>query len=161
MIDIIEKWGKYGDEIYQYIFYHDEEEKDWLSKAEYSIYKENFYFIDYKEYARIVKWSFKLKDKLSGNLYNELSLLQLSDNHTLWEIHPKKDIDGETYWMLVEHKCKEFEKITGVEVFTEGRSSRHICVENTLENAYRYDELCRVQERLEQELIDEINRGDF
>ena len=71
------------------------------------------------------------------------------------------DIEIEEYWRLASEKFIEFERITGVEIYTEGRSARHICVDNTLINAYRYDELRNIQQRLEQELIDEINSGEY
>ena len=70
-----------------------------------------------------------------------------------------KDIEIDEYWRLAGKKLVEFEEITGVEIYTEGRMSRHICVDNTLINAYRYDELRNIQQKLEQELIDEINSG--
>lgn len=163
MKEIIEKWGKYADMIYQDVLDRDWNLEDWLNKDEDGLYEENEYFEGEEDFAKLVKLSIELKEKLKGKFYsvdNE-QMLQLSDNHTIWELNPKKDIDMETYWMLARDKFNAFEQETGVELFGEGRSSRHICVHNTLENAYRYDELCRVQKRLEQELIEEINRDDF
>ena len=161
MEQIIAKWGKYADMIYQEVLDLDWGLEDWSWKDEEGNYEYNDYFDDNEAFIRIVKCSLELKEKLKGRIYNadKLQMLELSNNHTLFDIN--SDIDMETYYMLVKDKMDEFESITDVEVFAEGRSGRHMCVYNNLENAYRYDELCNIQQKLEQELIDELNSGRY
>ena len=159
-LTIIERWGKYADMIYEDVLFNDWDLEDWSTKNEYGEYEENSYINDDNDFIEIVKICLDLKDKIKSNLYraNGEELIQLSDNHTMFYIH--KDIDIEEYWNRARDKFIEFERITGTEIYTEGRMARHICVDNTLINAYRYDELCNIQQRLEQELIDEINEGE-
>ena len=156
--EVVERWGKYANMIYEDVLSNDWTLEDWSNKNEYDEYEENSYIPDDNDFIEIVKISLDIKKRIEDKeieLYDRL--LQLSDNHTIFELNPKEDIDMETYWMHARDKFDAFEKETGVELFGEGRSSRHICVHNTLENACRYDELQEVQKRLERELINEFN----
>lgn len=83
--------------------------------------------------------------------------LELSDNHTLWDIDTP-DFDDEEYCFVVESARKQFEEVTGVECFLVGRSGRHVCVEDTFDNATRYFELCDVQRDLEESVINTFNK---
>ena len=62
-----------------------------------------------------------------------------------------------TTQMYLDDACKKFEKKTGIDIWLEGRSGRHVCVENTLKNAIRYDELCDLQKELKNEYIEKVN----
>ena len=62
-----------------------------------------------------------------------------------------------TTQMYLDDVCKKFEKKTGIDIWLEGRSGRHVCVENTLKNAIRYDELCDLQKELKNEYIEKVN----
>lgn len=87
------------------------------------------------------------------------TLIELSDNRTMQEI-TNDNITSEEYWTVANLYLETFEMETGVEVYTEGRSSRHICVANTFENAKRYKELQQKQQELEQQFIKEINNTE-
>ncbi len=87
--------------------------------------------------------------------YNSDTLIELSDNHTLWQINVP--IDEVEYGAVLEQYLEKFTQETGVEIFTEGRSGRHICVPNTVDNLIRFSELQDVQSRLESEMINHIN----
>lgn len=87
------------------------------------------------------------------------TLIELSDNRTMQEI-TNDNIEAEEYWTVANLYLETFEMETGVEVYTEGRSSRHICVANTFENAKRYKELQQKQQELEQQFINEINNTE-
>lgn len=87
------------------------------------------------------------------------TLIELSDNRTMQEI-TNDNITSEEYWTVANLYLETFEMETGVEVYTEGRSSRHICVANTFENAKRYKELQQKQQELEQQFINEINNTE-
>lgn len=87
------------------------------------------------------------------------TLIELSDNRTMQEI-TNDNITSEEYWTVANLYLETFEMETGVEVYAEGRSSRHICVANTFENAKRYKELQQKQQELEQQFIKEINNTE-
>lgn len=87
------------------------------------------------------------------------TLIELSDNRTMQEI-TNDNITSEEYWTVANLYLETFEMETGVEVYVEGRSSRHICVANTFENAKRYKELQQKQQELEQQFIKEINNTE-
>lgn len=90
-------------------------------------------------------------DRDDGKIY-----IQLSDNHTLFQINNDK-IDMDTYSELLTPYFETFEEDTGVELLALGRSGRHICVEFNLDNLKRYDELKQEQRQLEQEFIEYVN----
>jgi len=87
--------------------------------------------------------------------------IELSDNHTLWNIEndkfPNDDYAAEEYNMQVQDAFDDFKSETGVELYSLGRSGRHICVELNYDNALRYDELASKQQELEQRVIDGMN----
>lgn len=88
--------------------------------------------------------------------------IELNDNHTLWDIEAPEDYeeDGtldEVYNDIVSDACAEFQKETGEQLYLLGRSGRHACVSNKFMNAYRYEELKEIQERLEKEVIENAN----
>ena len=85
-------------------------------------------------------------------------LIELSDNHTMWDI-TNEEIDEVIYWEVLQEYANKFEQETGVELYTEGRSGRHICVDFDVYDVLYYDYLKEVQERLEKEFVDELNNN--
>lgn len=87
------------------------------------------------------------------------ALLQLSDNHTMFQLDLDPELDGldEIYWGIADKYLQAFEEETGVEPFAEGRSSRHICVANTFDNFLNYNKLQEYQKVFEQQFIDFMN----
>lgn len=83
-------------------------------------------------------------------------LLELHDNHTLWQIN--KAFWSMDYESKVEDAIWNMEHhFKNLEIFIRGRSGRHICVEDTPINRRRYNHLVTYAEKLEQELIDYFN----
>lgn len=154
-LDLIAEFGTYADMIYRDALERDWDLHDWSTKDEYGNYEENVYVNDEKDFIKLVDIALDAKELVADNLYN--GLIELTNNPTLFFI--KAEIDMDDYWMLVEDKLKAFEIMTGTDVYAEGRSSKHICVDNNLMNAYRYKELQKVVNNLERELIDQINNG--
>ena len=99
------------------------------------------------------------KDSEGSGLY-----IQLNDNHTLWNINYPEGMDedeadkimSEEYSMLVNAAAEDFEEETGTPLYLLGRSGRHACVKNNLDNAERYDDLKATQEKLEQRVVKQI-----
>lgn len=121
-----------------------------------------------REYNKIKK----LVEKAIGNVADHLysydrwgkDNIELSDRATMNYIHGNFDnVDPEesmmTYEKLRDQAFKNFEDETGVEIFQDGRSGRHIVVENNYYNASHYDELCAAQEKWEDWLIDEVAKA--
>lgn len=151
--ELIKENGIYADYIYVEVLTNDLDLDDWSNKNEYGEYEENTFINDDEQFIELVKISLDIKERISNkeiSLYD--GLLELSDNHTLWEIDAP-DFDIEMYWEDVSRLAENFETETGVKLYFEGRSGRHVCVENTLSNAFQYDALCELQQRYEKTLI--------
>lgn len=83
-------------------------------------------------------------------------LLELSDRRTLNNI-TNPDIDYAYYSEVVSDYLNQFEQQTGVDIYIAGRMGRHICVDNSLENAKKYKELQQIQTSLEDKMIEFLN----
>lgn len=103
----------------------------------WKIIKDHIYYSDYKKY------------------------IELSDNHTLWQIDndkfPNDDSAADEYNIQVEAAFETFKDETGVDLLALGRNGRHICVDLNYENALRYSELVGKQQELEKQVIDAMN----
>lgn len=103
----------------------------------WKIIKDHIYYSDYKKY------------------------IELSDNHTLWQIDndkfPNDDYAADEYNIQVEAAFETFKDETGVDLLALGRNGRHICVELNYENALKYSELVGKQQELEKVVIDAMN----
>lgn len=150
LIDIIEKDAEEED----YYFY-DKSEWDNLSFEEkFDEWQSRNYIEDYF-------------DELGIETYNES--LQLSDNHVLSFINNKyfDQLDPESsmmwYWTEVDNWLSTFEidmqdkGLLEGEVSYDGRSSRHIVIDNCLTNILNYNELKEAYNELEAKFIDYIN----
>ena len=106
----------------------------------WKIIKDHIYYSDYKKY------------------------IELSDNHTLWQIDndkfPNDDSAADEYNSQVEAAFETFKDETGVDLLALGRSGRHICVELNYENALKYSELVDKQQELEDEVISAMNNWE-
>lgn len=87
--------------------------------------------------------------------------IELSDNHTLWNIEndkfPSDDSAADEYNSQAEAAFETFKDETGVDLLALGRSGRHICVDLNYENALKYSELVGKQQELEKQVIDAMN----
>ena len=144
---------------------------DWDARLpEYEEFTDTYMEINKRLFNRAVK----LAEEALGNFaehhyfdrdYNKISksgaLLELNDNHTMWELNNPTLTNDEQAWMLwddiVTSRAKEFEDETGVEIYGCGRSGRHMCVEPTFENCLNFNKLQETQEALEDAAIDEFN----
>lgn len=115
------------------------------------------------EYRNIVSELSNVVDECEYYGENNHSYLQLHDNRTLNQInvpdtsmYTDAEID-EIYYQLVDSKIAEFEEETGLELYLLGRSGRYVCVEDTADNVLMYPELRDLAERLEAEVIYDMN----
>lgn len=133
------------------------EEQQFIDEADYynEFYENNQDFID----------TIKLCFRLLANeipVYKPEGMIELSNNRTDWEFDEfPEGIDYNSFAyekdFLLKQAMDMFERDTGVKVGLYGRMGRHVCVDNTIENLYNYDELCKVQRNLEKWYIEQIN----
>jgi hypothetical protein len=123
------------------------------------------YFFDCtkKEYNKIYNMVKTAIENVADHMYSGDSkpMIELSARHTLNNLSGNVDnVDPEeslfSYEKLRDEAFKKFEEETGVEIWQSGRSGRHIVVDDNFYNAYHYNELCEVQEKWEDWVIDEF-----
>ena len=85
--------------------------------------------------------------------------LELHANHSAWNLENPTKSDSD-WASLVEEAVLTFEEETGTSVFLLGRSGRHVCVENNLENRQNYKKLRDLALGLEKEAIDSFNQDN-
>ena len=115
----------------------------------------------------------KAYDRLSYALdkieyYSELHrerYIELSDNATFAYIDVLDSVVSKIgeeaienlYEIQVEDAKEEFYGRTGTEIYLFGRSGRHVCVEDDVQNALRYEYLKECVDKLEQQIINRMN----
>lgn len=129
-----------------------EEVQDW--------YDEN---VTEEMYNKVVAIVTKALENVKFYRADNKTLIELNDNHTMWdiEIPEGKEAGFDSYMTyrysdVVTEAANEFEEETGVPMYFEGRSGRHVCVPNNFLNAYKYNELKSKQEQLEKEVIEKV-----
>lgn len=145
-------------ELAKYLYDESEEDVEYIPDHEDVVY---YYSDDITDevYTKTYEYVKNLIENIKYYNSEGTTLIELSDNRTMQEI-TNDNITSEEYWTVANLYLETFEMETGVEVYTEGRSSRHICVANTFENAKRYKELQQKQQELEQQFIKEINNTE-
>ena len=140
---------------------------DGITYEEWEANKYNYidqnWYENTSDYKGTVRLCFKLLENLTFYHSDRQRFIQLSDNH-MWDFETLENDDD--YWNklafeqneLLETAIRDFERTTGVEIYMEGRSGRHICVENNIFNAFKYEELCETQQSLEKWYIEQVNQ---
>lgn len=155
---------EYSDELMRYIYdetTYDANRNGSISNInfpEYDYFNDYIMSVDKKNFDEAVE---KIKNALNNiKLYNDSDgsgvYLELSDNHTMYDLNDNGKSEEEWY-SIVKSKEVEFENETDVPLKFLGRSGRHVCVDLNLENIINYDKLKEVQERLEDEAVAEFN----
>lgn len=112
--------------------------------------------IDEEVYIKAYNYSNNLVKSIKFYNSDGTILLELSDRRTLNNI-TNPDIDYAYYSEVVSDYLNQFEQETGVDIYIAGRMGRHICVDNSLENAKKYKELQQIQTSLEDKMIKFLN----
>lgn len=91
-------------------------------------------------------------------------LLELSDDMIEFEKVDFSKLDTNqindiecTRQMLLDNAIKKFESKTKIDIQLEGRHNRHVCIENTLKNALKFDELRQLQKEIKEEYVEKVN----
>lgn len=153
----------------EYIF--NDVDGDWDSELiDYERFTDYYMDLNKRDFNKAIK----LVQEALGNFaehhyfdrdYNNISkngaLLELNDNHTMWELNNPTLDNDDSAWQLwdaiVTDKIDEFKDSTGEELYGCGRSGRHICVEPTFENCLNFNKLQEFQENLEDAAVEEFN----
>ncbi len=150
---MLRKYGEKSiDDIYKDICNGDMSVEDYMADPD-----ENPYGIEGNDYCELINALINLAEEREPHLYKDDEfgkVLELNDNHTLWEINSEK-FNEEDYYRKVNDAASKFAIATdGVELLFLGRSARHVCVKNTVKNAMHFEEFCRLQQKLEDEVIE-------
>lgn len=87
----------------------------------------------------------------------KVPLLELSDNHTWWEINNPK-VNGDMFNVYVSIYLYRVErKYRNLEIILAGRSGRHVCIKDTPVNRRRYWAVRNTVLEAEKRLIAELN----
>lgn len=93
----------------------------------------------------------------SVNYYE--SYLEISDAPILNYTQSSR-LSQEAWNDIRDKYLKNFEDITGVEVWLEGRNDRHVVVDDTIENLFAFTQLQGTLKKLQDEMIEEVNQYD-
>lgn len=93
----------------------------------------------------------------NANYYE--SYLELSDAPILNYIQSSR-LSQEAWNNIRDKYLENFEDITGVEAWLEGRSGRHVVVHDTIENLFAFTQLQSTFKKLQDEMIEEVNQYD-
>ena len=111
----------------------------------------------------------RLRDALENvKYYSELhgpEYIELSDNQTWSKIDVPEEVVAEIgeeklykfYDDVIEWAKEEFYGKTGYDVYLLGRNGRHVCVDDDVQNALRYEYLKKVANDLENDVIFMMN----
>lgn len=149
------------DEAARYLF--DEGDKDYL--PDYEEFNDTTMEISKDLFDKAKERALEALTNLAEHQYYDHEggygiVLELNDNHTMWELTNEKKSDEE-WASIVQSKLAQFKADTGVELMLLGRMGRHACVEPTYDNCMNFTYLQETQEKLEQEAIDEFNNEEL
>ena len=132
----------------------DKFDQDFIKK----VYKEvkEYYddSINWKTFAKLYNMMYDTSANQYFKYYD--GDIQLSDDHVILEI--KHPVDPEEYWYIAREYCEDFEELTGEKIGTAGRMDRHMLVDNTAKNFIDFAELRDLQQSLQKDFIEEINK---
>ena len=116
-----------------------------------------------KEYNALYKAVKSAIENVADNMYN--GYIELSDRATINRLTGETldDADSDSALQVYQDLCdkafKNFEDETKVEIWQDGRMGRHIVVADNYENARDYDNLCKIQEKWENWVVDEFAKA--
>lgn len=162
--EITKKSDEVNDELLRYLYDDTDYEVSRDGKIsnidfpEYESFNDSVMEVSKKEFNKAKN---KLENALNNiKLYNDSDgsgvYIELNDNHTMYNLEDNGK-SNEDWYSIIDSKSAEFKAETGEELIFVGRSARHVCVELTLDNILNYNKLKEVQERLEDEAVEEFN----
>ena len=108
-------------------------------------------------FNRIIKAFKKIVESKEIKFYNDE--IQLNDDRTLWLLNNDVVIDWDGFQLIASDFLDSFTIDTGIDVFQDGRSGRHIVIENNIKNFINSLEYRKIILKLQNDLIKYINKN--
>lgn len=145
-----------GEEFYKKAFTY----RDDSNYYDYVIEDFDEEFDDFRELQNMVEEMYELLREVK--FYQ--GLLELSDDRIEFEKVDFSKLDtsqindiGCTRQMLLDNAIKKFKSKTKIDILLEGRSNKHVCIENTLKNALKFNDLQQLQKEIKEEYVEKVN----
>lgn len=150
--------GNDFDEVASYMYQDAGNEIDQIPSKEGMEYIADVTDEEYNQLYDAVKTAI---ENVADHFYN--GMIELSDRATMYHLSGNVEQENpdevqQVYANLRDEAFEKFQEETGVEIWQDGRSGRHIVVDDNYYNAKNYNELCNIQEKWEDWVIEEFEK---
>ena len=144
-------------EIVEYMYNESEQDLDYIPEIE-DIQDRVNEDCDENMYNKAVDIVRNIIENITYYEYDYKKYIQLSDNHTMYELNDDVEMTADQYSSLVDIFLQQLQDEINIDIYALGRSGRHICIDNTFDNALNYNGYVQAQRKYEQEMINYINQ---
>lgn len=144
-------------EIVEYMYNESEQDLDYIPEIE-DIQDSVNEDCDENMYNKAVDIVRNIIENITYYEYDYKKYIQLSDNHTMYELNDDVEMTADEYSSLVDTFLQQLQDEINTDIYALGRSGRHICIDNTFNNALNYNKYVQAQHKYEQEMINYINQ---
>ena len=144
-------------EIVEYMYNESEQDLDYIPEIE-DIQDSVNEDCDENMYNKAVDIVRNIIENITYYEYDYKKYIQLSDNHTMYELNDDVEMTADQYSSLVDIFLQQLQDEINIDIYALGRSGRHICIDNTFDNALNYNGYVQAQRKYEQEMINYINQ---
>ena len=152
-----EKFKETIYEVAEYLYNESEQDLDYIPEIE-DIQDRVNEDCDENMYNKAVDIVRNIIENITYYEYDYKKYIQLSDNHTMYELNDDVEMTADQYSSLVDIFLQQLQDEINIDIYALGRSGRHICIDNTFDNALNYNEYVQAQRKYEQEMINYINQ---
>lgn len=144
-------------EVAEYLYDESEQDLDYIPEIE-DIQDRVNEDCDENMYNKAVDIVRNIIENITYYEYDYKKYIQLSDNHTMYELNDDVEMTADQYSSLVDIFLQQLQDEINIDIYALGRSGRHICIDNTFDNALNYNRYVQAQRKYEQEMINYINQ---
>lgn len=152
-----EKFKETIYEVAEYLYNESEQDLDYIPEIE-DIQDRVNEDCDENMYNKAVDIVRNIIENITYYEYDYKKYIQLSDNHTMYELNDDVEMTADQYSSLVDIFLQQLQDEINIDIYALGRSGRHICIDNTFDNALNYNRYVQAQRKYEQEMINYINQ---
>lgn len=152
-----EKFKETIYEVAEYLYDESEQDLDYIPEIE-DIQDRVNEDCDENMYNKAVDIVRNIIENITYYEYDYKKYIQLSDNHTMYELNDDVEMTADQYSSLVDIFLQQLQDEINIDIYALGRSGRHICIDNTFDNALNYNRYVQAQRKYEQEMINYINQ---
>lgn len=152
-----EKFKETIYEVAEYLYNESEQDLDYIPEIE-DIQDRVNEDCDENMYNKAVDIVRNIIENITYYEYDYKKYIQLSDNHTMYELNDDVEMTADQYSSLVDIFLQQLQDEINIDIYALGRSGRHICIDNTFDNALNYNGYVQAQRKYEQEMINYINQ---